>query len=77
MVRTTGDEEDPYGPIAPKDLRVDTFRWKGQDEWPVRITHIPTGIQVTASEEATEVQNKAKALRLLREKLRGSSGEAQ
>ena len=63
-------EEGPDIPIEPKDLRIDTFEIAGQQDRPVRITHLPTGIEVRASGEATETENKAKAMRLLPERLR-------
>lgn len=75
-MKNTGQiEEDPDIPIEPRDLRIDTFAITGKSDRPVRITHVPTGIEVIASGEATEADNKAKAMRLLRERLRDSFGE--
>ncbi len=77
MTSTGQIEGDPGIPIEPKDLRIDTFVISGRQDRPVRITHLPTGVQVTASGEATEAGNKAKAMRLLFEKLPGSFGEGR
>jgi protein subunit release factor A len=57
--------------------RVDTFRSGGKGgqhqnttESGVRLTHLPTGIVVTAREERSQHQNRRVALDRLRKKLR-------
>ena len=74
----------PVSEIRDEDVRTDVFLNGGKGgqnvnkvETAIRMTHLPTGVTVTCRDERSQLQNKKRAAKLLRERVAAYYRDAQ